>query len=177
MFRPPPSLALRPFSVRCLHATRPVHDRVGPPHPISNMRPIIYDEETPASKSRFHPYSLHEFDPRPTSPYHLQWKLQRQQLDEFHHAFWLESNTRFERGKDDALSRLPPTATPLDKERALSEFYRHWVAQEERCTGAYTEEWRQRNMASLLLAFRVAYSKFTARFSDFAMFRSSNKSA
>ncbi|KAJ7172458.1 hypothetical protein C8R46DRAFT_1259165 [Mycena filopes] len=162
-----------------VQTTTLVYDRVGPSHPISNMRAIIYDEHTPPSKSRFHPYSLHEFDPRQTSPYDLQWKLQRQQLDEFHHAFWLEapkSNTRFERGKDEALSRLPPTATPLDKERALSEFYRHWVVQEERRTGAYTDEWRQRNMASIILAFRVACSKFTTRFSDIVMFRS-NKSA
>ncbi|KAJ6496696.1 hypothetical protein C8R47DRAFT_973009 [Mycena vitilis] len=161
-------MALRPLSVRCLHASRPLCDRVGPPHPISNMRPILYDDDVPppTSSRASHPYSLHEFDPEPTSPYKLQWKLQRQQLDEFHHAFWLESNTRFERGKEQALSRLPSTATALDKERALSEFYGQWLVQEERQTGAYTEEWRQRNMASLNLAARVTYSKLARRFSD-----------
>jgi hypothetical protein len=52
---------------------------------------MIYDDDAPTSTSRAsHPYSLHEFDPEPMSPYKLQWKLQRQQLDEFHHAFWLE---------------------------------------------------------------------------------------
>jgi hypothetical protein len=52
---------------------------------------MIYDDDAPASTSRaYHPYSLHEFDPEPASPYKLQWKLQRQQLDEFHHSFWLE---------------------------------------------------------------------------------------
>ncbi|KAJ7111561.1 hypothetical protein C8R43DRAFT_903959 [Mycena crocata] len=164
--RPP----LRSRCARFLHASRPLCDRVGPPHPISNMRPIIYDDETPASTSRVdHPYSLHEFDPEPSSPYKLQWKLQRQQLDEFHHSFWLESNTRFERGKDEALSRLPSTATALDKERALSEFYRLWVIQEDSRTGAYTEEWRQRNKSSLILAARVACQKFTTRFSDMAL--------
>ncbi|KAJ6547585.1 hypothetical protein B0H19DRAFT_1266497 [Mycena capillaripes] len=166
-------LALRPLGARCLHASRSLCDRVGPPHPISNMRPMIYDDDAPVSTSRarHHPYSLHEFDPEPTSPYKLQWKLQRQQLDEFHHAFWLESNTRFERGKAETLSRLPATATALDKERALSEFYGQWLVQEEQRTGAYTEEWRQRNMASLILAARVAYSKFTTRFSDIATFK------
>ncbi|KAJ7774553.1 hypothetical protein DFH07DRAFT_952265 [Mycena maculata] len=170
MFQPRPPL--RPLSARFLHVSRPLCDHVGPPHPISNMRPMIYDEDAPASTQRaYHPYSLHEFDPEPASPYKLQWKLQRQQLDEFHHTFWLESNTRFERGKQEALSRLPETATALDKERALSEFYRQWVEQEDRRTGEYTEEWRQRNRSSLILASRVAYQKFTARFSDIVLFK------
>jgi len=134
---------------------------------------MIYDDDAPASTSRasHHPYSLHEFDPEPTSPYKLQWKLQRQQIDEFHHSFWLESNTRFERGKDEALSRLPSTATALDKERALSEFYQQWLQEEHPHTDAYTEEWRQRNMASLTLATRIAYSKFATRFSDIVLFK------
>ncbi|KAF8212215.1 hypothetical protein K438DRAFT_1806173, partial [Mycena galopus ATCC 62051] len=129
MFVQRPPQGLRSLYARCLHSSRPLCDRVGPPHPISHMRPMIYDDDAPASTSRasHHPYSLHEFDPEPTSPYKLQWKLQRQQIDEFHHSFWLESNTRFERGKDEALSRLPSTATALDKERALSEFYQQWL--------------------------------------------------
>ncbi|KAJ7273734.1 hypothetical protein B0H12DRAFT_508682 [Mycena haematopus] len=168
--RPPQTLCR--LCARCLHSSRPLCDRVGPPHPISNMRPMIYDDDAPASTSRaYHPYSLHEFDPEPTSPYKLQWKLQRQQLDEFHHSFWLESNTRFERSKEEALSRLPSTATALDKERTLSEFYRQWLEQEHPTTDAYTEEWRQRNMASLTLAARVAYSKFATRFSDLTSFK------
>ncbi|KAJ6630854.1 hypothetical protein B0H10DRAFT_1774443 [Mycena sp. CBHHK59/15] len=168
---PPP---LRPLCARVLHASQHLADRVGPPHPISNMRPMIYDDETPPSTPRaYHPYSLHEFHPEPTNPYQLQWKLQREQLDEFHQTFWLESNIRFERGKEEALSRLPPTATTLDKERVLSEFYRLWVVQEDCRTGAYTEEWRQRNMSSILLAARVAYTKFTSRFSNIVMFKKS----
>ncbi|KAK7014838.1 hypothetical protein R3P38DRAFT_1414061 [Favolaschia claudopus] len=172
------SPTLRPLCARCLHSTRPICDRVGPPHPISNMRPMIYDEnnsDTPAPTSSVnHPYSLHEFDPEPTSPYKLQWKLQRQQLDEFHHSFWLESNTRFERGKEEALARLPAASTALDKERALSEFYRQWLEREHPHTDAYTDEWRQRNAASLILAARVAYSKFSLRFSDITAHKKNN---
>jgi len=135
---------------------------------------MVYDDdEAYASTCRaYHPYSLHEFDPEPTNPYKLQWKLQRQQLDEFNHAFWLQSNTRFERSKEEALSRLPSTATGVEKEHALSEFYHQWLLQEERRVGEYTEEWRQRNKASLILAARVAYQKFTSRFSGMAMFKS-----
>ncbi|KAJ7097881.1 hypothetical protein B0H15DRAFT_772649 [Mycena belliarum] len=170
----PPLRIVRLPSARFLHASNPLCDRVGPPHPISNMRPIIYDDDAPASTSRaYHPYSLHEFDPEPSSPYKLQWKLQRQQLDDFHHTFWLESNTRFEQGKQEALARLPPSASLLDKEHALSEFYHQWVIQEDRRTGEYTEEWRQRNKSSLLLAARVACQSFTARFSDIVMFKKS----
>ncbi|KAJ7632669.1 hypothetical protein FB45DRAFT_511545 [Roridomyces roridus] len=168
----------RGLGARALHVSRALCDRVAPPHPVSNMRPIIYDQDEPTTTTRaYHPYSLHEFEPTPTNPYKLQWKLQRQQLDDFHHDFWLESNTRFEHGKHEALSRLPETATALDKERALSEFYGQWVREEKRRTDEYTEEWRQRNKASLNLAFRVAYQDLASRFSDIALFKNNKKSA
>ncbi|KAF7294904.1 hypothetical protein MIND_01028400 [Mycena indigotica] len=158
-------LHFRPPS-RCLHRScRVLADRVGPPHPISNMRPVVYDDDEPTSAPRaYHPYSLHEFDPTPnTSPHKLHWKLLRQQNDQFHHEFWIESNTRFERGKIAALAALPSTATALDKERALSAFYKQWVTQEEPRITRYTEEWRQRNSAALSVAFRAEYQKLTSR--------------
>ncbi|KAJ7063341.1 hypothetical protein C8F01DRAFT_1022836, partial [Mycena amicta] len=158
---------LRParHTVRCLHSSlRSLGDRVGPPHPISHMRPVVYDDAEPATRRAYHPYSLHEFDSTPdANPYKLHWKLLRQSDDEFHHNFWLKSNTRFERGKDHALASLSSSASPLDKERALSAFYQRWVIQEEARVAQYTEEWRQRNAASLSLAFRVASQKLRSR--------------
>ncbi|KAF7304914.1 hypothetical protein MKEN_01205700 [Mycena kentingensis (nom. inval.)] len=156
--------SFRPSLARC----RRLH--VGRPHPISNMRPVVYeDNESEPPRRAYHPYSLHEFDATPSSPLKLQYKLQRQSLDDFHHAFWLESNTRFEQGKCDALAQLAETATQLDKERALSAFYAHWVAQEELHLAQYTQEWRQRNSANLSLAIRVASEKVTSRL--FGLFR------
>ncbi|KAJ3779260.1 hypothetical protein FB446DRAFT_613250, partial [Lentinula raphanica] len=151
---------------RYLHGSaRAQRHLVGPPDPISHLRPIIYDDVTPLSSPAVinHPYSLHEFDPEParnSNAYEMQWKLQRQQLDDFSQNFWLDSNTRFESAKEAVLTSLPATFTPLDKENALSEFYKQWLLQESDRVDEYSKTWRARNWANIILAARVAYSRF-----------------
>jgi apoptogenic protein 1 len=73
---------------RLLHVSAPRRDLVGPPDPVSNLRPVIYDDPpTPASSASSHPYSLREFT-GDTREY--QWKVQRQELDSFNHKFWTD---------------------------------------------------------------------------------------
>lgn len=83
----------QPF--RSFHSSRPRHDWVAPPHPVSHFRPIIYGDafSQPAPTYLRHPYSLSEFTTETGSTlgdHELQFLLQRQQLDTFHHSFWLE---------------------------------------------------------------------------------------
>lgn len=81
------SATMRPSSVRLFCSSARVSNLVGPSHPVSNLRPVIYDDALPApSPKPGHPYSLSEF--RGVRDY--QWKLQRQQLDTFNHVFWAE---------------------------------------------------------------------------------------
>ncbi|KAG1891082.1 hypothetical protein F4604DRAFT_390375 [Suillus subluteus] len=61
------------------------------------------------SESKQHPYSLREFSDD-TLDHELQWKLHREQLDAFNHAYWAESNIRFEAAKFSVLAALPPNA-------------------------------------------------------------------
>lgn len=82
-------------AVRRLQTSAPRCDRVAPPHPISHIRPIIYDDSIAASTptSLRHPYSLSEFNAASSDnlgDYEFQYKLQRQYLDAFHHNFWLD---------------------------------------------------------------------------------------
>lgn len=65
---------------------------VGPPDPISNIRPAIYHQEDPSSSTSYghkvqHPYSLKEFT-HTESVHDYQSNLQKTQLDAFDHAFW-----------------------------------------------------------------------------------------
>ena len=71
---------------------------VGPPDPVSNLRPVIYDEgerglgtgkdgESAPRSSPTHPYSLDEFDGDPTD---YQWRIERKRLDAYNHVFWTE---------------------------------------------------------------------------------------
>ncbi|KAF8892546.1 hypothetical protein BD779DRAFT_1670236 [Infundibulicybe gibba] len=156
---------------RSLHITSRRSHLVGPPDPISHIRPIVYtDYATPSSSSVVparirHPYSLTEFDDSEhtvhssTNTHELQFRLQRQQLDAYHHDFWLNSNTRFEAAKAAILAALPPGSTPLDKEQTLSQFYTQWYMQEAPRTDAYTTEWRKRNWALVALEMRVQYQR------------------
>jgi hypothetical protein len=65
---------------------------VGPPDPISNIRPAIYHQEDPSSSTSYgdkvqHPYSLKEFT-QVGNAEDYQVNLQKTQLDAFDHAFW-----------------------------------------------------------------------------------------
>lgn len=100
----------------------------------------------------------------------MQWKLQRQQIDDMSQNFWLDSNARFEAAKEAVLAGLPASATPFDKENALSEFYKQWLLQESERVDEYARLWRARNWANIVLAARVEYSKFPSRIA--ALFKS-----
>lgn len=80
--------------MRTLYASTPRHDLVGPPHPISHIRPILYDDPPIRYPLRLrHPYSLSEFKSASIdefSEFELQYKLLRQQLDTLHQTFWLD---------------------------------------------------------------------------------------
>jgi hypothetical protein len=84
ILRPRPILR----SLRLVHSSARTCDYVAPPDPISNIRPILYDDPAPVTSEPLrHPYSLNEFgDDSDTLEY--QWKLQRQQLDAFNDNFW-----------------------------------------------------------------------------------------
>jgi Apoptogenic protein 1 len=84
--RRPTLLVLRPL--RLFHSSVPTLNYVGPPDPVSNIRPVLYHDLDPTSvESPRHPYSLDEFR-RDSDTLEYQWKLQRQQLDAFNDAFW-----------------------------------------------------------------------------------------
>lgn len=156
--------------VRNLHGSRPRRDLVAPPHTVSHFRPIIYGDKSSQPPPTYlpHPYSLSEFTTGTTLGDHeLQFLLQRQQLDTFHHSFWLESNTRFYAAKESILSNLPLTATARDKEVALSEFYKQWVLQEREWMERYTKEWRRRNYDLILLEARVKFYRLSTRLASF----------
>ncbi|EPS98567.1 hypothetical protein FOMPIDRAFT_1148676 [Fomitopsis schrenkii] len=147
--------------VRHLHASLVRRHLVGPSDPVSNLRPVIYDDAVPEHRTDLtHPYSLREFG-GDTREY--QWKMQRQQLDAYNHVFWTDCNLRFGAAKQAVLDSLPESCPVEDRESALSAFYRRWADQEAERQRAYSAEWRRRNWASISLGARLAYEKVAAR--------------
>lgn len=99
--RPATGYVLR-AQYRTFHTSPRRRHLVAAPDPISHMRPILYEDvPTPTDSSKSspptlvrHPYSLTEFsdtlENNNASDLELQFRLQRQQLDAFHHNFWLD---------------------------------------------------------------------------------------
>jgi len=85
-------------------------------------------------------------------------------MDVDSHAFWTESNTRFNRAKEEVLSSLPPDASDEYKEAALSQFYSQWLAQERTRLQHYADDWSKQNATGIVLAARVAVRRFRAKF-------------
>ncbi|KAH9843031.1 uncharacterized protein C8Q71DRAFT_699888 [Rhodofomes roseus] len=157
------SRGLRPHARR-LHATLIRGYIIGPSDPISNLRPVIYDDAVSEPRTGVtHPYSLREFSGDTTE---YQWEMQRQQLDAYNHVFWTDSNLRFNAAKRAFLDSLPDACSAEDSEFALSEFYRRWADQEADRQRAYSVEWRRRNWASVLLGARLAYERAMERIAD-----------
>ncbi|KAG1753425.1 hypothetical protein EDB19DRAFT_829817 [Suillus lakei] len=149
---------------RLLHTSRPSFNFIGLPDPTSNIRPIIYTTTSSSSisESKHHPYSLREFS-GDTVDHELQWKLHREQLDAFNHAYWAESNTRFEAAKSSVLAALPPNAPTEAHEHALSEFYKKWVVQERARQDEYDVELRKRTFEDLSLSAKVEFQRAKKR--------------
>lgn len=82
---------------RLFHSTACARHLVGPPDPISHIRPAIYHQEDPSSSTSYgdkvqHPYSLKEFT-QVENAQDYQVNLQKTQLDAFDHAFWTGVST------------------------------------------------------------------------------------
>jgi len=63
---------------------------VGPPHPISNLRPVLYNG-VPDDQSKTNAYSPNELQSHvPTNPDKFQLDHSMKSLDKFNHDFWAE---------------------------------------------------------------------------------------
>jgi len=135
---------------------------VGPPHSVSNLRPVIYST-VGHSRGRAHPYSVTEFSgPGAATGSDLNWQVAWTLTgnDRSSHAFWLDSNTRFNAAKQavlDSHASIPiddPQAREVALDAALSRFYRAWLAQEDRRQRTYTWNMYTRTLNGIRLAFK-----------------------
>ncbi|XP_022916145.1 COA8 family protein CG14806, mitochondrial [Onthophagus taurus] len=114
-------------------------DMIGPPDPISNLRPIIRKR------------SLHETI--------LQQKLREIQdsTQEWNQKFWSEHNTKFVKErqvyiKAHRVSQEENRALTADE---MSEFYKKFLDENWKTHVTYNFQWYKKNFEILILAFRV----------------------
>ncbi|XP_051942122.1 cytochrome c oxidase assembly factor 8 [Hippocampus zosterae] len=124
------------------------HDWIGPPNPLSNMRPIVY--RVPPNESE------------------LERRLRnmRQDTEDWNHQFWSQQNLTFGKEKDAFIvSQLKAKGlTERDQQgrrrtltsEEMSVFYKDFLDKNRQRHVNYNKEWYRRNLSITFLMARVA---------------------
>ncbi|XP_061891020.1 cytochrome c oxidase assembly factor 8 [Entelurus aequoreus] len=124
------------------------HDWIGPPNPLSNLRPVIY--RVPENESE------------------LEGRLRtlRQDTEDWNHRFWTKQNLSFSKDKDDFIASQLKVQGLSERDeqgrrRALSSeemavFYKRFLDINKERHANYNKEWYRRNFAITFLMARVA---------------------
>lgn len=142
----------------------PTVDLIGPPDPLSNLRPIFYAplfpslHQSTSSPTGVHPYSLSEF-PIPSTKQQLssqklekyklllnsediEWRLTRYRVDAFNQQFWSKTNTAFLLARDSYILSNP-NLIDSTAEIDLSPFYAQHLASTKYEYAVYNRQlWR-----------------------------------
>ncbi|CAE6516750.1 unnamed protein product [Rhizoctonia solani] len=154
---------------------------VGPPDPISNIRPVLRANLTELGLQRAHPYSLSEFSRQEVVGYSAS-SLHERHIEAFNHSFWtdvgpinsqkkrlnyslLQVNTRFNAARQKILDSHPPVGPGKDTsardaalEADLAAFYRSWLAEEDSRFRAYILRYYVEQVRGIWLVFRSYWS-------------------
>ncbi|KAM6912166.1 cytochrome c oxidase assembly factor 8 [Xenentodon cancila] len=126
------------------------YDWIGPPNPLSNLRPIIY--HIPENES--------ELD--------KQLRKLRQDTEDWNHDFWTKQNISFTKEKEAfIISQLKAKGLTLRDEdgrrrslntEEMAAFYKNFLDRNRIRHANYNKEWYRRNFTITLLMARVALS-------------------
>ncbi|XP_029315902.1 cytochrome c oxidase assembly factor 8 isoform X2 [Cottoperca gobio] len=129
-------------------AVSSTHDWIGPPNPLSNLRPIVY--RVPENESELEKRLRHL----------------RQETEDWNHTFWTKQNFTFNKEKDAFIfSQLNSKGLTVRDEqgrrRALNSeemavFYKGFLDTNRIRHANYNKEWYRRNFTITLLMARVA---------------------
>ncbi|CCA70977.1 hypothetical protein PIIN_04910 [Serendipita indica DSM 11827] len=158
-------------TIRRLHTSLITRNTlVGPPHPVSNLRPVLYNGLPDQTQTNnYSPRELRSHVPVDGTKFQLELSMQR--IDKFNHEFWADSNKRFYETKDAFLRarqpRLDLAKTPEERsqmeEEHLAEFYRFWVLSERDTQRQYTSEWLRAQYGSIWTAARFVWQGWMQR--------------
>ncbi|XP_075883755.1 cytochrome c oxidase assembly factor 8 isoform X1 [Nelusetta ayraudi] len=123
------------------------HDWIGPPNPLSNMRPIVYrvpENETQLEKRLRH---------------------LRQETEDWNHKFWSKQNLTFSKEKETFISsQLKAKGLTMRDEQGrrrsldseeMAVFYKNFLDTNRIRHANYNKEWYRRNFTITMLMARV----------------------
>lgn len=126
------------------------HDWIGPPNPLSNLRPIVY--HVPENESELEKRLRHL----------------RQETEDWNHEFWTKQNLTFSKEKEAfIISQLKAKGLTLRDEdgrrrsldsEEMAEFYKSFLDKNRTRHADYNKDWYRRNFTITLLMARVALS-------------------
>ncbi|KAL6742171.1 hypothetical protein Aduo_015351 [Ancylostoma duodenale] len=120
------------------------YDWVGPPHPVSKIRPIKLrrvDNETQLER---------------------EYREAREELNRWNSSFWAAHNTLFDAKKAEFIEKRKKELGRLGQVSAndLSVFYKEFLDSQHASLIAYNKEWYHRNLALCWPALRVNMVRF-----------------
>ncbi|KAG0324227.1 hypothetical protein BGZ99_002059 [Dissophora globulifera] len=118
----------------------------GNPHPISNLRPVLY------------PIPPNE------SPEDREFRERRERVDAFNQDFWVSNNNMFNKAKADYEEKIRAQNgnQPVTTEE-LSVFYKDFLDRAYDRQMRYNRQWWVENVGMLLPAAKAAVRKWTSR--------------
>ncbi|KAK9501644.1 hypothetical protein O3M35_012335 [Rhynocoris fuscipes] len=126
-------------------------DIVGPPNPISNIRPITF--HIPKNET-----SLEKV-----------FRLKREDVQKWHEEFWSQHNLQFTKERKEFEKNLKANRPadgaelPLTADE-ISVFYKSFLDKHWKTHFWYNIEWYRHNLTLLSLAFRVEINRFKNKF-------------
>lgn len=147
-------------------AASTTHDWIGPPNPLSNLRPIVY--RVPEDESELERRLRHL----------------RQETEDWNHEFWTKQNISFTKKKEAfIISQLKSKGLTLHDDNGrrrhlnseeMAVFYKSFLDQNRTRHATYNKEWYRRNFSITLLMARVALNNMWKSVSDRHSSRKSN---
>lgn len=159
-----PRRRTRPSSTALHTSLPPSVDWIGPPCPLSNLRPVYYAplfpslHSAPSIQKNQHPYSPQEFASsssaldttqqrlqqlkRKLHAQDLEWRLTRYRFDQFNQHFWSKTNTSFLLARDAYVARLSPSSssTGAISDVDLAPFYAEHLRETKKVYAEYNAQ-------------------------------------
>ncbi|KAF4517427.1 hypothetical protein B566_EDAN005036 [Ephemera danica] len=120
-------------------------DMVGPPDPVSNMRPILF--HVPANETELE----------------KNYRLQCGAVQKWNQEFWMNHNTRFFKEREKFIKEFQSKKATKDTEALtadeISVFYKRFLDDNWIVHAKYNKEWYVKNVGLMLLSLRVKVFK------------------
>ncbi|XP_059159881.1 COA8 family protein CBG23705, mitochondrial-like [Physella acuta] len=124
-------------------------DWIGPPDPISNIRPIrfyVHPNETLTEKK---------------------FRIRRAEVLEWNQQFWADHNSRFFKEKEEYVQSLKELSADSNKnvtQEELSPFYKAFLDKNRITHLNYNKEWYRKNITLLWPALKVSLIRIARKF-------------